>query len=150
MLGDGVVDNQYCERLPQHCEMIDGILQYYQAFMRDGLIGLQVLLDRTALVLFVKCAVSVWPVYRRFEDVKIVPMADNGVPGDPLAPQETGSIMKLEPGRYKLGEKCHVIIFHLSSDVKDVQDLPDVQWTSVWSVHVDGSFNKETGVAAWA
>ena len=102
--------------------MIEGILQLYQASVKEGLIGLQVLLDRTELRLSTKCAVSVWPVYRRFEEVKIVPISASGVPGDPLTPQDTGPIMTLDAGRYKLGEKCHAVVFHISNDVKDVKD----------------------------
>ena len=63
-----------------------------------------------------------WPVYRRFEEVKIVPISASGVPGDPLTPQETGPIMKLDSGRYKFGETFHAVIFHISNDVKETRE----------------------------
>ena len=31
--------------------------------------------------------------------------------------------MKLDSGQYKLGEKCHAVIFHTSNDVKDVKEF---------------------------
>ena len=93
---------------------------------------MQILLDRTTLQLSTKCAASVWPVYSRFEDVKIVPISASGVPGDPLTLQETGPIMKLDSGRYKLGEKCHAVIFLISNDSKDVKEYQHRLEIGVW------------------